>query len=187
MATTASTEAVQIGNDGTLGHDDDGAQFLSFILAGEHYGIDILRVQEIKGWTTVTRVPQTPDYMKGVLNLRGTVVPIIDMRIRFAIEEVEYTPLTVVIVMSIKSEKGERLVGIVVDAVSDVLNVAKDEIKPTPDFGDTVSTEFISGLASVDDKMVMLLEVDKLLDVESLHASIESKASKEEDTDASDN
>lgn len=168
MATTASTQAIQIGKDGTLGNDDDGAQFLSFILAGEHYGIDILRVQEIKGWTPVTRVPQTPDFMKGVLNLRGTVVPIIDMRMRFELEEVEYTPLTVVIVMSVQSETGERLIGIVVDAVSDVLNVGVDEIKPTPDFGETVSTEFIKGLASVDDKMVMLLDVDKLFNVAEL-------------------
>ena len=168
MATAASTEAMQLGQEGALGQDDGGAQFLSFILAGEHYGIDILRVQEIKGWTPVTRVPQTPDHMKGVLNLRGTVVPIIDMRMRFSLEEVDYTPLTVVIVMSIKNEAGDRLVGIVVDAVSDVLNVPTGEIKPTPDFGDTVSTEFINGLASVDDKMVMLLDVDKLFDAQAL-------------------
>ncbi|MDH5435472.1 MAG: chemotaxis protein CheW [Gammaproteobacteria bacterium] len=168
MATAASTQAIQIGKDGTLGREDDGAQFLSFILAGEHYGIDILRVQEIKGWTPVTRVPQTPDFMKGVLNLRGTVVPIIDMRMRFALEEVEYTPLTVVIVMSVQSDTGDRLVGIVVDAVSDVLNVGVDEIKPTPDFGETVSTEFIKGLASVEEKMVMLLDVDKLFNVAEL-------------------
>ncbi len=168
MATAASTEAMQLGQDGTLGQDDDGVQFLSFILADEYYGIDILRVQEIKGWTPVTRVPQTPEHMKGVLNLRGTVVPIIDMRMRFSLEEVEYTPLTVVIVMTVKSDSGERLVGIVVDAVSDVLNVGKDDIKPTPDFGDTVSTDFINGLASVDDKMVMLLDADKLFNVEEL-------------------
>jgi len=160
--TATSTAAIQTGQDGTPGQDDSSAQFLSFILAGEHYGVDILRVQEIKGWTPVTRVPQTSEYMKGVLNLRGTVVPIVDMRMRFSLEEIEYTPLTVVIVMSVKSESGERLVGIVVDAVSDVLNVGKDDIKPTPDFGDTVSTEFINGLASVDDKMIMLLDVDKL-------------------------
>ena len=168
MATAASTEAMQLGQDGTLGQDDDGVQFLSFILADEYYGIDILRVQEIKGWTPVTRVPQTPEHMKGVLNLRGTIVPIIDMRMRFSLEEVEYTPLTVVIVMTVKSDSGERLVGIVVDAVSDVLNVGKDDIKPTPDFGDTVSTDFINGLASVDDKMVMLLDADKLFNVEEL-------------------
>ncbi len=168
MATAASTQAMQLGQDGTPGQDDGGTQFLSFVLADEYYGIDILRVQEIKGWTPVTRVPQTPEHMKGVLNLRGTIVPIIDMRMRFSLEEVEYTPLTVVIVMSVKSDSGDRLVGIVVDAVSDVLNVGEDDIKPTPDFGDTVSTEFINGLASVDDKMVMLLDADKLFNVDKL-------------------
>jgi purine-binding chemotaxis protein CheW len=162
MTAAASTEIMQTGQD------DGGAQFLSFILAGEHYGVDILRVQEIKGWTPVTRVPQTSKHMKGVLNLRGTVVPIVDMRMRFSLEEVEYTPLTVVIVMSVKNESGERLVGIVVDAVSDVLNVSTDDIKPTPDFGDTVSTEFINGLASVEDKMIMLLDVDKLFNANEL-------------------
>ena len=169
MATAASTEAMQLDQRG-VGLDGDNAQFLSFILAGEHYGIDILRVQEIKGWTPVTRVPQTPQHMKGVLNLRGTVVPIVDMRMRFSLEEIEYTPLTVVIVMSVKSDTGERLVGIVVDAVSDVLNVPTENIKPTPDFGDTVSTEFINGLASVDDKMVMLLDVDHLFNTNELPA-----------------
>ncbi|MDH5190642.1 MAG: chemotaxis protein CheW [Gammaproteobacteria bacterium] len=169
MATAASTEAMQLDQRG-VGLDGDNAQFLSFILAGEHYGIDILRVQEIKGWTPVTRVPQTPQHMKGVLNLRGTVVPIVDMRMRFSLEEIEYTPLTVVIVMSVKSDTGERLVGIVVDAVSDVLNVPAENIKPTPDFGDKVSTEFINGLASVDDKMVMLLDVDQLFNTNELPA-----------------
>lgn len=181
MATAASTEAMQLGQDRAPGQDDDGEQFLSFILAGEYYGIDILRVQEIKGWTPVTRVPQTPEHMKGVLNLRGTVVPIIDMRMRFALEEVDYTPLTVVIVMSVKNDSGDRLVGIVVDAVSDVLNVSKDDIKPTPDFGSTVSTEFINGLASVDDKMVMLLDVDLLLDADKLALDQAEKQTEDEE------
>ena len=181
----ASTEALRTAHDDASIRENGGSQFLSFILAGEHYGIDILRVQEIKGWTAVTRVPRAPAFMKGVLNLRGTVVPIVDMRIRFSLEEVEYTALTVVIVLSVKSENRERMVGIVVDAVSDVLNVAKDEIKETPDFGTVVDTEFIHGLATMNDKMVMLLDVDHLLDMDCIPSDI--SVHKETATEVDDN
>lgn len=139
------------------------SQFLTFSLAGEEYGLDILRVHEIRGWTPVTRVPNTPRYVLGVLNLRGTIVPIIDTRTRFHLEQVEYTPITVIIVVSVRTANGNRVFGIVVDGVSDVLDVTPEEIKPAPDFGTAVNTEFISGLAAVGDKMVMLLDIDKLL------------------------
>lgn len=167
-----NTELAQVsGSNMAVAHelqDDMTSQYLSFELADELYGVDILRVQEIKGWTQVTRIPNTPEYMRGVLNLRGTVVPIIDMRRRFNLENSEYTATTVVIVLSVKSDTGERVIGFVVDAVSDVLNVTPENMKQTPDFGSAVNTDFISGLASVDENMVMLLDVDKLFDADEM-------------------
>ena len=149
-------------------HGDAGVQYLTFILAEEYYGVDILRVQEIKGWTPVTPIPNSPEYLRGVLNLRGAIVPIIDLRMRFNLDQTDYTATTVVIVLWIRSEGKERTLGIVVDGVSDVLNVSPDEIKPTPDFGTVVNTEYISGLSTVNEKMIMLLDVDRLLNMEEL-------------------
>lgn len=146
-----------------------GYQYLTFTLAGESYGVDILRVQEIKGWTPVTRVPNTPAYVQGVLNLRGAIVPIVDLRMRFGLEWVEYSKTTVVIVLSIRSRDRERVVGIVVDAVSDVLSVEPAAIKETPDFGAAVDNEFITGLATIDEQMVMLLDVDRMLTEQEIH------------------
>lgn len=145
-------------------------QFLTFSLANEEYGVDILRVQEIKGWTPVTHIPNAPAYLKGVLNLRGTIVPIVDLRMRFNLEAVEYTPTTVVIVLSLITGGRERTFGIVVDAVSDVLNIAAADIRPKPDFGTVVDADFISGLATVGKHMVMLLDIDRLLRVDELEA-----------------
>ena len=169
--------------------EGDGTQFLTFILDNEAYGVEILRVQEIKGWTPVTRIPNTPEYMQGVLNLRGTIVPIVDMRMRFNLKRVEYTPITVIIVLSVKSENGERVIGLVVDSVSDVIDVNAKDIKATPDFGTTLNTEFINGLATSNENMVMLLDVDKLLSVDEMtalaqlsDASSELKDSGEEDS-----
>ncbi len=171
----ASTQIVQQQNNYALGsrdasNDADNSQFLTFSLAGEVYGVDILRVQEIKGWVPVTGIPNTPEYLKGVLNLRGTIVPIIDMRIRFHLETMEYTPETVIIVLSVHTDSGERVEGIVVDSVSDVLSVQAGEIKPSPDFGTNVNTEFINGLASVGEQMVMLLDIDKTLATDEISA-----------------
>jgi len=140
----------------------DTDQYLTFILAGEEYGVDILRVQEIKGWDSVTPIPNTPDYIKGVINLRGTIVPIIDLRHRFSLDEIPYGATTVVIVLKVESENGNRTMGIVVDAVSDVYNVSEDEMKPPPDFG-TISIDYAKGLATLEEKMVIVLEIDKLL------------------------
>lgn len=166
-AAAKNTEFVSMGA-GSTDVDVKGSQFLTFALADEEYGVDILRVQEIKGWTPVTRVPNTPDYVRGVLNLRGTIVPIVDMRARFNLEEVEYTPVTVIIVLAVASGEERRVIGIVVDAVSDVLNVSADDIKPPPDFGAKVNIEFINGLATIDDHMVMLMDADKLVTSEEM-------------------
>lgn len=150
--------------------DISANQFLTFTLANEEYGVDILRVQEIKGWSPVTHIPNAPTYLKGVLNLRGTIVPIVDLRMRFNMQAVEYTPTTVVIVLSLMNEGRERTFGIVVDAVSDVLNIAPTDIRPKPDFGTVVDADFINGLATVGEHMVMLLDIDCLLRPEEINA-----------------
>jgi len=137
-----------------------GQQFLTFKLAGEEYGINITRVQEIKGWLPVTKIPNTPDYVSGVLNLRGNIVPVMDMRIRFNLEKAEYSQNTVIIVLTVA---GNRNVGIIVDAVSDVLNVNKEEIKDAPDFGENIKVDMISGLTSAGNNLVMLMDIDQLL------------------------
>lgn len=139
------------------------AQYLTFMLAGEEYGVDILRVQEIKGWDSATPIPNAPDYIRGVINLRGTIVPIVDLRRRFAMEAAEYGPTTVVIVLKVQGADRMRIIGIVVDAVSDVCSVADDELRPAPDFGGAVSVDFIRGLATAEGKMIILLDIDALL------------------------
>jgi len=144
--------------------DENTQQFLTFILAGEEYGVDILRVQEIKGWDAVTQVPNTPEYVRGVINLRGTIVPIIDLRIRFDMEQLAYGPTTVVIVLKVMSgEDNSRIMGIVVDGVSDVYNVKNEEIHAAPDFGEGVDSSFVKGLATVGEKMVIILDIDFML------------------------
>lgn len=141
-------------------------QYLTFIVAGEEYGVDILRVQEIRGWESATPLPNAPKHIKGVINLRGTIVPITDLRSCFGLPETEYSPVTVVIVLKVRGEKSFRTVGIVVDAVSDVHTLAKDQMRAAPELGDSVAIEAIRGLASVNEKMVILLDMDKLLKLE---------------------
>ncbi|VAX07719.1 Positive regulator of CheA protein activity (CheW) [hydrothermal vent metagenome] len=143
--------------------DNHKTQYLTFTLADEEYGVDILRVQEIRGWEVATRVPNAPSYVKGVLNLRGSIVPIFDLRERFELHIHAYTKDTVVVVLRVNGEAGMCIMGVVVDAVSDVLNAGHEGIVCAPDFGDRIATEFISGLVSAGGKMVMLLDVDKLL------------------------
>jgi len=150
-------------------------QFLSFTLGDEEYGVDILSVQEIRSWEPVSRIPNVPAYEKGVVNLRGAIVPIIDLRERFGLGHLAYTSLTVVVVLQIETEEGKtRVMGVVVDSVSDVIDVDKTSIQTAPNFGTKVSTEFINGLASVNDRMVMLLDVEKLLKLDSLEDENES-------------
>jgi purine-binding chemotaxis protein CheW len=141
----------------------DQSQFLSFTLGTEEYGVDILRVQEIRSWEPVSRIPNVPHYEKGVVNLRGSIVPIIDLRERFDLGHSQYTPLTVVVVLQARIGEKSRVMGVVVDAVSDVIDVDKKSIQSSPNFGAKVSTEFINGLVSINQRMVMLLDVDKLL------------------------
>lgn len=149
---------------GSRQFDGQGNQYLTFLLGGEEYGVDILRVQEIKGWDRVTPLPNTSAYLRGVINLRGAVVPIIDLRLRFAMEEIEYSPTTVVVVLKVHGARGERTMGFVVDAVSDVYIVADEQLQPPPDLGSAGQTNFVKSLATVDNKMVILLDIDQLVE-----------------------
>jgi purine-binding chemotaxis protein CheW len=138
-------------------------QVLTFVLGSETYGVDILRVQEIRGWSSVTKIPHAPPHVLGVLNLRGSIVPIVDMRMQFNLERAEYTAVTVIIVLSVQSRKGQRDFGVVVDGVSDVVNVDDSQVKPAPELGSREATEHIRGLMPVADRMVVLLDIDKLI------------------------
>jgi purine-binding chemotaxis protein CheW len=155
--------AVQLDTDTAAAVAGTQAQYLTFVLANEEYGVDILRVQEIKGWDSATPIPNTPDYIRGVINLRGTIVPIVDLRRRFEMAMADYGPTTVVIVLKVQGADRMRIIGIVVDAVSDVCSVAEGELRPPPDFGGSVSVDFIRGLATSDGKMIILLDIDHLL------------------------
>lgn len=143
-------------------------QYLTFILADEEYGVDILQVQEIKGWESVTPIPNAPAHVKGVVNIRGTIVPVIDLRLRFGLEQLEYGPTTVMIVLKVNSGDNNRVMGIVVDAVSDVYDIGSEEVRSAPDFGDDVSVEYLKGLATVNEKMVILLNIDSLLNADEI-------------------
>ena len=142
-------------------------QFLTFELAGDEYAIEILKVQEIRGWEPVRKLPNTPDFVKGALNLRGAIVPIIDLRDRFHMPGVEYTPTTVVIVLSINTGATQNIImGMIADAVSDVLDINPSEIKDTPNLGSRINTRYMRGMYVKKGGMVMLLDVDKLLNPE---------------------
>ncbi|MEE9337448.1 MAG: chemotaxis protein CheW [Methylococcaceae bacterium] len=141
-------------------------QFLTFELAGEAYGIEILKVQEIRGWEPVREIPNTPDYIKGALNLRGEIVPIVDLRERFGMEKTEYSPITVVIVLCVEGSQGSNVMGIVADAVSDVLDITIADIKDSPKLGSKIDTRYMRGMHVGKKNMVMLLDTDKLLDSE---------------------
>lgn len=165
--TATNNAALNVESPASIAGVETG-QYLTFFLNGEEYGVDILRVQEIKGWDTVTPIPNTPPFIRGVINLRGTIVPIVDLRLRFGLAAIEYTKTTVVVVVRIKTEQKERTMGFIVDAVSDVYNVTPDQVRPTPDFGGVIKADFAKGLATVDDKMVILLDIDKLVNLDIL-------------------
>jgi purine-binding chemotaxis protein CheW len=140
-----------------------GSQFLTFVCGGEEYGVEILCVQEIKGWEGVTRVPYTPPYLLGVMNLRGVIVPVIDLRLRFGLPPRTADASSVVIVVRVRGGQGEKTAGIVVDAVSEVYSVAPENIKATPELGTSPDRACVRGLTTVDEKMVMLLDIDRLI------------------------
>ena len=147
-----------------LAGEPTGQEFLVFTLGNEEYGIDILKVQEIRGYDQITRIANTPSFIKGVTNLRGVIVPIVDLRVKFSQQDVEYNDNTVVIVLNL----GQRVVGIVVDGVSDVLSLAAEQIRPAPEFAVTLSTEYLTGLGALGDRMLILVNIEKLLNSEEM-------------------
>lgn len=139
------------------------SQYLTFVLGDEEYAVNILRVQEIRSWEPVSRVPNVPVYEKGVINLRGAIVPIIDLRERFELGRAVYTPVTAVIILQLRHDQRKRIMGMVVDHVANVIDIGDTQIQTSPDFGKRISTECITGIAAVNERMIILLDIDKLL------------------------
>lgn len=139
--------------------DPAAREFLAFKLGAEEYGIDILKVQEIRGYEAVTRIANSPEFIKGVVNLRGIIVPIVDMRIKFNLGEPSYDQFTVVIILNI----GGRVVGMVVDSVSDVTTLAPSQIRPAPEMGAAFNTDYLIGLGTLDERMLILVDIDRLM------------------------
>jgi purine-binding chemotaxis protein CheW len=149
--------------EGSLENTVEGSQYLTFVLAEEEYGVDILKVQEIRGWEQATRIPGTPEFVLGVINLRGSVVPIIDLRKRFELVDKDFNKLTVMILVNVLHEGSMRTIGMVVDSVSEVYTISDDDVNPAPEVGGAISTNYIKGLATVEDKMIILLDIDLLI------------------------
>jgi purine-binding chemotaxis protein CheW len=144
----------------TLSNDREPMrELLSFTLGEESYGIDILKVQEIRGYEAVTRIANTPDFIKGVINLRGHIVPIVDMRIKLGLGEAKYDASTVVIILNVL----KRVVGVVVDSVSDVITIPVSSVKPAPEFGSVLGTQYILGLATIEEQMLIVIDIEGLI------------------------
>ncbi len=154
--------------------DNKAGKYLTFKLAEEDYGISLLKVREIIGMMPITSVPRTPEFVKGVINLRGKVIPVTDLRLRFGMPENEYTERTCIIVVEIASETGKTQMGIVVDAVTEVLPVREDEIEPAPEFGASVDTRYILGMANMDGAVKILLAIDRVLSSDEIDALVEA-------------
>jgi purine-binding chemotaxis protein CheW len=154
--------ATQTANAATVDNanpDIAGQEYLAFTLGKEEYGIDILKVQEIRGYEAVTRIANAPNFLKGVINLRGLIVPVVDMRIKFELGEPTYDQFTVVIILNIEG----RVVGMVVDSVSDVTTLLPDQVRPSPEVGSNFDSDYLIGLGTIDERMLILLDIDKLM------------------------
>lgn len=147
-------------------------KYLTFSLAEEEYGIGILKIKEIIGMMPITTVPQTPEFVKGVVNLRGKVIPVVDLRLRFGMEEKDYAERTSIIVVETIGESGNLVIGIVVDSVSEVLNIKGEEIEDTPSFGTNLDTEYILGMAKAEGEVKILLDIDRVLNTEEISSTI---------------
>jgi len=159
MMQETQTMTSQMQYNAKSGINSGANEFLAFTLGQEEYGVDILKVQEIRGYESVTRIANSPDYVKGVVNLRGTIVPIIDMRIKFNLGDPTYDQFTVVIILNI----GKHVMGMVVDSVSDVTTLTQEQIKPAPDMGTTLDTNYLLGLGTLDGRMLILVDIEKLM------------------------
>ncbi|TPV59064.1 chemotaxis protein CheW [Aestuariibacter sp. GS-14] len=142
----------------------DSKEYLTFMLGEEQYGLAIIQVKEIRGYEPVTKIANAPSFIKGVINLRGDIVPIVDLRVKFKVSEATYNEFTIVIMLNVK----DRIVGIVVDSVSDVINVTEDEVHPPPEFGVAFDSRYLDGLASVDDGLVILVNIERLITSEEI-------------------
>ena len=147
---------------------DKEGKYLTFIMAEEEYGIGILKIKEIIGMMNITTVPQTPEFVIGVINLRGKVIPVVDLRARFGMDTIDYTDRTCIIVVEIEGKSGVVMIGIVVDAVSEVLNIKGDEIEDTPTFGTKLNTDYILGMAKMEGGVKILLDIDKVLNAKEI-------------------
>jgi purine-binding chemotaxis protein CheW len=147
---------------------DREGKYLTFTLAGEEYGIGILKIKEIIGMMPITSVPQTPPFVKGVINLRGKVIPVVDLRLRFTMDAIDYNDRTCIIVVEIGGGT-DIVIGIVVDSVSEVLNIKSEDIEDTPTFGTTLNTDYILGMAKMEGKVKILLDIDTVLSQEDIH------------------
>jgi len=154
----------------TAANDTRPGKYLTFQLANEEFGIRVLKVREIMGLQEITAVPQTPVHVKGVINLRGKVIPVIDLRLKFSLPAAEYTQRTCIIVTQVQGEAGVLLMGIVVDGVSEVLNLTSGEIEDTPDFGEDVAGDYLLGMAKVKGKVKILLDIDRVLSMQEIHS-----------------
>ena len=143
-------------------------QFLTFILGGEEYGVDILNVEEIKSGDKITKLPKTPEYILGVMNLRGDIVPVVDLRERFQISKASELNREVVVILNVEAETGKRIVGVIVDDVSDVYSLSDDQLQESPDLGTSINTEFIEGIATLASKIIIVLNSDRLFSIEEL-------------------
>jgi purine-binding chemotaxis protein CheW len=157
----------EVNNDVTEDSAKEG-KYLTFQLGEEEYGINILKVKEIISMIEITKIPHTPAFVKGIINLRGNIIPVIDLRLKFSMEEKEYTDRTCIIVVEIEHENAKTLMSITVDFVSEVLNIPSESIGPTPNFGTAVHVEYISGLAKIENKVKILLSIEKVMGEEDL-------------------
>ena len=164
MTTSQQNDEKPVENEErSLNDIASGEQYLTFTIVGEDYGVNILNVEEIRGLDTWTRIPNAPDFVRGVVNIRGAIVPVIDLRERFELDAESYATNSVIIVLHGETDMGSRAIGVIADAVSDVHDAHKTQVGVTPEFGNGVNTEFIDGLATAGSKMVMLLDVNKLI------------------------
>jgi len=167
--TTGSSPGMPWGDiEGEKVSADREGKYLTFTLAGEDYGIGILKIKEIIGMQPITSVPQTPEYVKGVINLRGKVIPVLDLRLRFDMEATDYTERTCIVVVEIAGQSGTVMIGIVVDSVSEVLNIKGADIENTPTFGTKLDTEYILGMAKMEGGVKILLDIDKVLSAQEM-------------------
>lgn len=147
-------------------------EYLSFFVSNQEFAVDILSVQEIRVWTHVSEIPNTPSYLKGVINLRGVIIPIVDLRERFGASSYEYDATTVVIILHAQIAGKKSVVGIVVDSVSEVHSVQDQQVRDAPDFGQHIDSRFLKGMATVDDKIITLIETNALLDADVLYSAV---------------